>query len=123
MSHLILLASRHLRFVPRTTPKWTLTKIHALDRILRKRGIVRVTARRNALETENAIEKGNESVTETETEIGSLGEMAQEVEVDRAAEIEGSIIHTREQIGRWQKEWDFELFFFSLHLGRDAGLI
>jgi len=77
------------------------------------------------LETESAIEKGNgngnatETETETETEIGSRDETAQGAVVVRGAESVDSITHTQVEIGRWQKEWDFEtVFLFSpLHLG------
>lgn len=119
MSLLIRLASRHPRFVPKATQRWKWTKIHVPGRVHPKRGIVRVNARRSVLETVSAIENG------TETEIDSRGEMAQGAVVVRAAEIVGTIIHTRVGIGRWQKEWDFEktvTLFSHLHLGWDAGL-
>jgi len=110
-SHRIRLGSRHPRLVPRATQRWTSTKIHVLDRVLRKRGIVRVSAKRSVLESESAIETGNENGTETETEIGSRDGMAQGAVVVRAAETVGSITHTRVEIGRWRKEWDFETVF------------
>ena len=65
------------------------------------------------LESESAIETGNENGTETETEIGSHDGMAQGAVVVRAAETVGSITHTRGEIGRWQREWDFETVFLS----------
>lgn len=116
MSHHIRLGSRHPRFVPRATQRWTWTKIHVLGRVPRKRGIVHVSAKRSVLETESAIETGNG------TEIGSREEMAQGAVVVRAAEIVGSVTHTRVEIGRWQKEWDFETVFVSspLRLGWDT---
>jgi hypothetical protein len=110
--------SRHRRFVPKATQRWTWTRIHVLGRVPRKRGIDHVSAKRSVLETEteSAIEKGNG------TEIGSRDEMAQGAVVVRAAEIVGSTTHTRVEIGRWQKEWDFEtVFVFSpLRLGWDT---
>ena len=53
-------------------------RIHVLGRVLRKRGIVRVSGKRNVVETENGIEKGIENAngTETETETDSRGEIA-----------------------------------------------
>lgn len=113
MSDLIPLASHRPRFGPRATQRWTSTKTRVLGRVHRKRGIVRVSARKSVLETVSANEKGIENATETETETGSRGEMGQEVGEVGAAEIVGSTIHTRVEIGRWQKEWDFELFFLS----------
>lgn len=120
MSLLIRLASRHPRFVPKATRRWKWTKIHVLDRVLLKRGTVRVSARRTVLETVSAIEKGIENATETE--IDFRGEMVQEAVVAQAAEIVGTITHTRVGIGRWQKEWDFKtvVLFSPLHLGWDA---
>lgn len=112
-SLLIRLAFHRPRFVPKVIQRWKWTKIHVLGRVHPKRGIVRhVSARRSVLETESTIVKGIENATETETEIGSRGEMGQGAVVVRVAEIAGSISHMRVEIGRWQKEWDFDFFFF-----------
>lgn len=119
MSLLIRRGFRHRRFVPRVAQRWRSTKIHVLGRVLRKRGTVRVSARRNVPETESAIENGNGNGNATETEIGSRDETAQGAVVVRCAESVDSITHTQAEIGRWQKEWDFEtVFHFSVvHLG------
>lgn len=82
------------------------TGIHGLGRVLLKRGIDHVIARRSVLGTANVIERGSE--TATETEIDFRGETVRGV-VARAAETVGSITHTRVGIGRWQKEWDCDL--------------
>lgn len=84
------------------------TGIHGLGRVLLKRGIDHVIARRSVLGTANVIEIGSETATATETEIGFRGETVRGV-VARAAETAGSITHTRVGIGRWQKEWDCDL--------------
>lgn len=91
--------------------RWRWTRTHARDRARRRRGTDHDSGRRSAGESGSAIEK--EIASETETEIGSRGAMGREAAVERAAEIVGSITHMQVEIGRWQREWDFDCFRVS----------